>query len=534
MSLMLKMLPMSFLKSVKKNHNRNVLQVAFVQKIFLVSLVIILGMFITSCYFIDPALDGEVSERYSVPWTPYPCKEIHHSPTSEEEEQAEEDFLKEGQPWHVETLIDIALRNNPETRYTWENARAAAFSWRASRSILYPNINLTEQLLIQKIVGVNAGGVATANTVGIVNSGTTNNDIVVPSGAGAAGITSGRRSVTNQWFISTLSFSYLMLDFGGRMASIESAREALFAADWTHNRNIQTVMLNVLTSYYQHLEAMALVAARELDLKESQENLTSAEQQFDAGVVTIVDVLQAKSAYVNIQYQLEQLRGSSRTTLGQLATAMGMPPNAQFEIAALPEDLQMEQTHQDIEELIQMAKAERPDLAAAEANWKEQEANVRVAWSSGMPTLNANAIVQDTDNIHFSSLNSRYYSGSILLNVPIFSGFFYVNQTRRAKAIAAAAYAQWKSQEENALLEVVISFSNFETAVQQVKFADENYHYAYKAYEAALANYKFGTNTILDVLSAEAALSNARAQRIQSRTFWITSLTNIAYSTGTL
>lgn len=489
-----------------------------------------LCMLLSSCCFIDPSYDGEVAEWYAVPWAPLSTKKIHHSPTPEEEVKAEEEMLKEGQPWHIDNLIDVALRNNPDTRVTWQNARSAAFLWRASRSILYPTVNLSEQLLFQKISGAGIGaGAGAANATGIVDTGNTGDNVVVAGGG--SGVTN---AITNQWLISTLSFSYLMLDFGGRMAAIERAREALFNADWMHNREVQTVMLNVLTSYYQHLEAKALLAARELDLKEAKENLESAQEQFDAGVVTIVDVLQAKSSYVNIQFQMEQLRGQTKTTLGRLATAMGMPANAQFEVVPLPEDLQMEKVHKDIDELIATAKAERPDLAAAEANWKAQEANARVAWSAGMPTLTANGIMQNSDNISACLNSSRYYSGSIILNVPIFNGFYYVNQTRSARALAAAAFAEWKSREDNALLEVVISYADFTTAAQQIKFADENYFFANEAYEAALANYRFGVNTILDVLTAEAALSNARAQRIQSRTFWIISLTNIAYATGTL
>lgn len=492
----------------------------------------LLCLLFTSCCFVDPSNDGEVAEWYSVPWAPSPIKEIHHSPTPEAEVEAEIDMLKEGQPWHAENLIDVALRNNPDTRVTWQNARSAAFQWRASRSILYPTVDFAEQLLLQRIKGGGVGaGVGVANATGIVNSGTSNDSVVVGGGGNAL----STRSITNQWLINTLSFSYLMLDFGGRMASIEAARQALFNADWVHNREVQTIMLNVLTSYYQHLEAKALLAARELDLKEAKENMESAQEQFDAGVVTIVDVLQAKSSYVNIQFQMEQLRGQTKTTLGRLATAMGMPANAYFEVADLPEDLHMDKVHKDIDELIATAKEQRPDLAAAEANWKAQEANVTVAWSAGMPTLTANGIAQESHNINAClNSNSQYYSGSIILNVPIFHGFYYVNQTRSARANAAAAFSHWKSQEDNALLEVVTSYADFTTAAQQIKFADENYFYANKAYEAALANYRFGVNTILDVLTAEAALSNARAQKIQSRTFWIISLTNIAYATGTL
>lgn len=490
---------------------------------------------LSSCCFIDPSNDGEVAEWYSLPWAPLPIKEIAHTPVSDEEDEAEMELLKKYQPWHADNLIDIALRNNPDTRVTWQNARSAAFLWRSSRSPLYPEINFSEQLLFQKISGAGVGaGIGAATATGIVDSGNTNNDIVIGTGGTASRLANSSNRTYNQWLISSLSVSYLMLDFGGRQAAIEAAREVLFNANWTHNREVQTVILNVLTSYYQHLEAKALLAARELDLKEAKENLESAQQQFDAGVVTIVDVLQAQSSYVNIQYQMEQLRGQTKTTLGRLATSMGMPAQAQFDVADLPEDLHMENVQKNIDELIAVAKEERPDLAAAEAYWKAQEANARVAWSAGMPTLIASGLIQDTENLNLCHVNSRYYSGSIILNVPIFQGFYYVNQTRSARANAAAAFAQWKSQEDAALLDVVTSYADFTTAAQQIKFADENFVFANKAYEAALANYKFGVNTILDVLSAEAALSNARAQKIQSRTFWIISLTNIAYATGTL
>lgn len=487
-------------------------------------------LLLSACSFNDPAYRDEVSPCWSEKWDKPPYGDTLAQPC----EVAYLEFWKmhEGD-WEAVELVDLALRNNPLTRVTWQNARAAAFNWRASKSTLYPSVSLTEQLLFQKVGGPSMGeDDVVSGSAGFAASTATALNGIGAASFGGGGVRSFKNY--NQWMISNLSFSYLLFDFGGRSASIEVARQALLAANWNHNRNLQTVVLEVLTDYYFHLQAKALFLAREADLKDAKANVDAAEGRFQGGVATKLDVLLAKSNLANNQLLLEQQRGAVKTTLGRLATSVGMPADTIFSVAKLPDDIKLETIHESMEGLIDIAKKERPDLAAAEANWLLLRQQTIVDWSEGMPTLVANGNVQQNSNIHFPSVNTHVYNASLFLNVPLFDGFYYVNNTRATASEAKAALADWKVQEINVVLEVVTSYYNFTTAVETVKFSEELLKYTNEAYEAAMASYRNGTGTILDVLAAQSALSNARAQYIQARTQWITSLTNVAYATGQL
>jgi outer membrane protein TolC len=46
--------------------------------------------------------------------------------------------------------------------------------------------------------------------------------------------------------------------------------------------------------------------------------------------------------------------------------------------------------------------------------------------------------------------------------------------------------------------------------------------------------YKEGVGNILDLLTAQAALSNARAQEVQARSLWFLAMAQLAHATGAL
>lgn len=421
---------------------------------------------------------------------------------------------------YPDELLDIALRNNPQTKQSWHFARAAAYNLGAAKSALYPTLTGSETVTAQ----ANHGGGT------VVSGGTGSTDTVVSSGA-----LGRRRGGSDVPFItSEITLSYLLFDLGGRCAQIEAARQALLVADWTHNRTIQNVMIAVLQGYYGYLNAQGLLEAREKDLHDSKTNLDAAEAQFAMGVTTRVDVLQARSNYVNAQLQVETARGQVNTTMGQLATALGWPANRQVCVQPLPEELPLDAISENICTLLEVAKVERPDLTAAYNNYLQAEANVVVAESASKPTVSLNADAQRSDFINRPKLRSSQQSAAVAVNFPIFSGWLYENQIASAKETAEAAYAAWKNQEESVLLNVVTSYYAYTTAVEAVKFSDEFLRFSQEAYEAALLGYRLGTNSWLDVLTAQLSLSAARTQWIQARTQFLTSIANVSYAIGTL
>lgn len=489
---------------------------------------LILSLLLSSCYYCaDPSWKGDVAPCYNTKWIP---------PAPITEAETGMMAAEKCGPWDVAELLEMALRNNPDTRKAWEDARIAAYTWEASKAPMFPSIDFQESLQINK---QNFGSRAIANIAGLTSAGGSAGTALASLGLAGGNtstdtVTNGPGIGFNELLIRNLSASWLMIDFGGRLSSIESAHHALFSANWIHNREIQNVMLQVLMAYYSYINNKALIASTLVTLKDAEETLKSAELQFESGINTIVDVLQAKSSYVNIQLVLQQYYGQLEIAHGQLAKAIGLHANADFNVVDLPEDLPLEKISENVDELIAVARLERPDLASAQSYVQQKNYDVVTAYSAGMPTVTANAIYDVVRNIHESSLNSRFYSGMVTLNFPVFSGFLYMNQYRAAKESLESAYAVLQSTEAQVYLDVVTSYNTYKTAVETLTYAKELLNYTQKAFDGALASYQNGVGTILDVLNAQFNLANARTQVIQARTQWLVSLANISYATGTL
>src|SRR5437870_721545 len=284
-------------------------------------------------------------------------------------------------------VIDIALRNNTATSAAWADARAAAATYGAAKGQYYPTIVL--------------GG--TAQAIKRIASG----------GVGAA---------KQQSFGPNVNVSWLLLDFGGRSGSIDVTREALLAADWTHNATLQSVVLAVEQAYFLYLGTKGLLDAQQTALKEAETNLEAAEQRHRVGLATIADVLQARTALSQARLALESTEGDLQTTRGALALSMGLPANVPYDIAVPSDTSPPLGVVEDVDTLIARAVRERPDLAAQRAQLEQARARVSVARSQALPSLSVGGNVGETsfyDTLSRSFGPFRHsYSATLTLSLP--------------------------------------------------------------------------------------------------------------------
>jgi outer membrane protein len=433
----------------------------------------------------------------NVPWVP-PPRALRVPAPSAPSAAIPESLLAASARWGLNDLIDVALRRSSQTQAAWAQALAAAAAYGSERGGYLPDVTLNANAVRQKGAVVPGGAVAVQETYG-----------------------------------GSANLSWLLFNFGGRRASVDETRQALIAADWTHNAVIQNVVLQVEEAYYQYVTARALLAAEESTRVEVQVGLASAEARHRAGVATIGDVLQARTALSQVQLAVQSLKGEIAVTRGALATSMGLPANLDFEVEPPPLDLPVQRVSEDVDEYLDRARASRPDLAAARAQYAQSEAHVRKVRAEGFPSFSA-----------FGSLGRSYredpyrsnptYSASLQMTFPIFTGFSHEYDLFQSKAQAAAARAQLQTQEQLVVLEVWTSYYDFETAEQQLSAAGDLLRSATQSREVALGRYQAGAGSILDLLSAQAALESARATLVQARAGWLTSLARLAHDTGAL
>src|SRR3954468_9189696 len=395
-------------------------------------------------------------------------------------------------------VVDLALRNNPATRASWAQARSAAALYGSERGQLFPTLN-------------------GAGTVSRVRSPAT------PT----------RPAGERTEYGPSISLNYLLLDFGGRSGSIERARQDVFAANFTHNSVIQNVVLQAEVAYFTYMATASLLAAERSAIAEAQANLNAAQGRNRVGLATIADVLQARTALSQEQLNLETTQGNLQAARGSLASALGLPANPSLELQPLAGALPVRALTQSVDSVINDALRNRPDLASARAQAAAAESQVRVARAAELPSLalNGNAARPYSSPQSFAGPS---YTVSLGLQIPIFNGFSHQYDVAAARAQADAISALADQTRQQVVTQVFVSYYALQTAEQRVSTADDLLASAQQSVQVAAGRYREGVGSIIDLLTAQTALANARAQQVQSRWQWSTALAQLSRDAGVL
>jgi outer membrane protein TolC len=395
-------------------------------------------------------------------------------------------------------VVDIGLRNNPTTRLSWANARAAAAAYGSERGAYLPTVD-------GEVTGTRLKTVASQ----------------------------GRSAVSQSVLNTSLNLSYLLFDFGGRSGNIGAARNTLIAANFTHNATLQGVVLQIQSAYFQYVANRALLQAQRITEREARTNLAAADERHRVGVATIADVLQARTAVSQAELAAQTTEGDVQTSRGALALALGLPANLPYDVDSAAGQVPVAVLADSVETLIARAVQARPDLAAAQAEFDASRAQISVARANRLPSLVLNGTGGRT---YTSSLpqGGNNYTLSLGLQIPLFAGFSRIYDQRQAVALADAAAARKDALGQQVVFEVFSSYYTLRTAARRVRTSNDLIASAEQSSEVALGQYRAGVGSVLDLLAAQTALADARAQQVLARLEWNTSLAQLAHDTGIL
>jgi outer membrane protein len=403
-------------------------------------------------------------------------------------------------------VLDIGLLNNPLTRQSYALARAAGATIGAAYGKYLPQL-----------------------TIGVIGERQSSRSGV---SAGGGGGTVVRAAGVSSLLIPNASASWLLFDFG-ETSSFEFAKQATFAASYTHNATVQTVVLTLEQAYFSYNAARALASADSLTAKEDSTNLAAATAEHNAGIATISDVLQAQTTLSQQTLQLETDAGSVQTTRGSLAVAMGFPANLPYDIVAEPPEVPIQGIAESVDSLVAKAVRTRPDLASFRAQVAEAQANVGVVRGQGLPSLTLNG----SDNYVYanpSTLNGNSYALSAGISWPIFQSFRNSYDLLQAQELAKAQAANAEFQRDQVVNQVFTAYYNLRTATARVRSTDDLMRSAQANYDVASGRYKQGVGNILEVLTAQAGLASARSQEAQARWTWYSTLAQLSHDVGVL
>jgi len=408
--------------------------------------------------------------------------------------------------YNLPELIGIALTNNPSTRVAWERARAAAASYGASRSAYYPTLT-------------------TETPAGYIRE--------------LEELTKGHVGVVKKSFAEpSLRLTYLLLDFGRRSADDEMFRQQLAAANFTFNRALQTVVFQTQRASYGLAAAKAGVVAAEQNLELATTDLQAVQSRLDLGLATEPVLRLARARVAQSRFDLANAHLFVREAQASLALAIGLAANAPFDVESLESQRLPAPVRTEIGELIAEAVRQRPDLAGQVASLNARAAGIERARSAFYPSLDLRAgYGEQIWDFTFQGPPTEktlqpQYVGQITLTWDLFTGFKRLNLLRQAEADRAAAAASLRSDELDAIAEVWRAYYAFESTKEKYAAAEALLTASQEAYAANLETYRQGLSTIVELLTAERDLANARFAMIQSTADLLTASAAVSYAIG--
>lgn len=395
-------------------------------------------------------------------------------------------------------LTDLALRRNPQTRLAWAALRASEAGVELARAGYWPQIDAT--LSAQRNRALNFSG--------------------LPSN-------------TQTRYGASVSLSYLLWDFGSRSGLLDQAKFELASAQLSQNQTVQDVILQVEQAYYLVLGLQAVVEANRQSLHDAETNLSAAQDRKTSGLATVGDIYNLEAALAGVKLALQQSEGQLAVARGQLATAVGDSPDTLLPLAGWEEeDVAPLIPSQSVADLLATARGARPELLAAKAREQAAAANIDVTRGRGLPNLNFDAVAGQTHVVDVG--DSSQFNALLSLNIPLFAGFGDRAALKQAEALRDTARATSDDLRGQVELQVWQAYQNLRTAGVTVDTSAAQLRSAQQAMEVSNARYKSGLNTILDVLSAQTALANARVQQVQARLDWVAGRAALGHAVGGL
>lgn len=320
--------------------------------------------------------------------------------------------------------------------------------------------------------------------------------------------------------------------------SIQEKHAAI--SDINYQISQQDLLLETAISYFnilKSIDALTYIKAHKLAVYHQLDQTT---QRFNVGLTTITDVQNARANYDSIIAQevlgynelknsVEVLRKISGVRYTQLAKLninklqLTKPDNITF--------------------LLENARIKNLSLLKARLSQEISNDKISLAKSGHLPivTLDASTAINNTrldknsiESQHKINNHSGKNNAALSLNLPIYQGNTVNSQVKQAQYGFEAATEQLESDNRNVIQQVNSSYNNLLSSISSINAYKQLIISTQSSLDATEAGYQVGTRTIVDVLSATAALYQSKKNLSNAQYDYLINQLKMEYLQGSL
>lgn len=297
-----------------------------------------------------------------------------------------------------------------------------------------------------------------------------------------------------------------------RIANLRAANANLDAAEAGVVTNRFRVQLETKQAFYDALATEELVRVAESQVRRAQQQLQISVEKLHAGSATRSDSLRSTVDYGNARIALLQAQANLATAQANLGRQIGVDQS----VRAVPDSALPPPP--DTAALRSVAISSAPQVEQAEATARAARASVWSARSQYIPALTLSLGTSRQDTLFNNALvNNEVHNWRVSLSWTIFNGFGREQQQVNAAVNRDNAEAAAADTRRGVNAQLTQQLAVLSTAYAQIGIAQDNVAAATEDLRVQNERYRVGAATILDLLTSQAALTQAEVNLVQTR-----------------
>ncbi len=307
---------------------------------------------------------------------------------------------------------------------------------------------------------------------------------------------------------------------GAGYNGIRMAQAAERAAEHGLESTKQDLVYQTVSAFYGCLVSHEIVKVQEEALAQSEKNLSTVTKKFEAGSASKFDKMRAEVDVANNRPNAISARNNYKLSLTRLKVVLGLPMETEIDLSGelvFEEDEFAQSSLQDFQDI---AAEKRPEVLAMMEQKSITRRGIGIARSAFLPKL-----FFQTDYSYLGMRNdfdfrqremSKGFSSAVSLSIPLFTGLKNNRQYHKAKLDYKIMQDTEKQVTDGVAAEVEAVYNTFLLAKEKYEAASENVDLADETFRLATMMYDEGSNTQLDVFTAQLGLTSARLNYLSS------------------
>jgi outer membrane protein len=324
-------------------------------------------------------------------------------------------------------------------------------------------------------------------------------------------------------FSNGLSANLELFDGGQRFADLDRAKATVDAAEATEITQRFAIALNVKRQYYAVLAAREAESAARQQLEQAEQQLAAAAARLRAGSATKSDSLRTAIQVGNAQLAVLTAQNNIRNGNVALTRLVATP---YVVTAGAPEDEPTVASPAIDSAMLADLVVDVPSVRQAQANLVAAKAGVKSARTAYLPTLsmsysyraNQSSEGFETGNLWLlTGQNPNSKSLSFNFSYPLFNQLQRETSVIQAEVQERNAEASLRDSRLAAQEQLAQAVGDLRLAQERIRIQQQAVASGEEDLRVQTERYQLGASTLLDVLTSQTTLNQARLSLIQAR-----------------